>query len=297
MTTLLYYLLFAFTWLVSLIPFWLMYGISNVIYVITYYLVRYRKETVFSNLRNSFPEKSDPEIEKLAKAFYRHFCDFLLESLKCIRISVDDLDRRMKFLNPEVFTELARENKNFALVSAHYNNWEWLINLPLKMEHDFLVIYRPLKNKAVDKLSLYMRTRQNAILYPMESIYRQGLKRMTDNRLFSIWFIADQRPPRISRFWTRFLNQETPFFEGVEKISSKLGLAVVFLDTQKVRRGYYEITLKKIFDNTSQTQENEVMFACIREMENEILKRPEFWLWSHKRFKHTRPEQIKLIAS
>jgi KDO2-lipid IV(A) lauroyltransferase len=131
----------------------------------------------------------------------------------------------------------------------------------------------------------------------MEGIYRQGLKYRSDKRLFCIWFIADQRPPRISRFWTRFLNQETPFFEGVEKISVKLDLAIVFMDVRKVSRGHYEVMLKKIIDNAAVTRENEITLACIREMEEEILKRPEFWLWSHKRFKHTRPENLMLITS
>ena len=203
----------------------------------------------------------------------------------------------MKFLNPEIFRELEKENKNFALVSSHYNNWEWLINLPLKMANDLLVIYRPLKNKPFDRLSSYMRSRHHTIMIPMEGIYRQGLKYRADKRPFSIWFIADQRPPRISRFWTRFLNQETPFFEGVEKMSVKLELAVVFMDVQKVSRGHYEVNLKKIFDNAAVTSENEITLTCVKEMEDEIIKRPEFWLWSHKRFKHTRPENIKMITA
>lgn len=297
MNSAIYFLLFGFTWLVSLLPFWLAYRISDFLYLVTYYIARYRKKTVYSNLRSSFPEKSDKEIVHLAKAFYRHFCDLLIEAIRCIRISEKNLDNRMKFLNPEVFQELAANNQNFALVSAHYNNWEWLINLPLKMTHRFLVIYRPLKNKVVDRLSLYMRGRHKPVMIPMEAIYREGLKNRSENRLFSIWFLADQRPPRNSRFWTNFLNHETAFFEGVEKISRKLQLAIVFMDVQKVRRGYYEVTLKKLFDNAAETKENEVTLTCIREMEDEILKRPEFWLWSHKRFKHSRPENINLITS
>jgi KDO2-lipid IV(A) lauroyltransferase len=134
-------------------------------------------------------------------------------------------------------------------------------------------------------------------MVPMEGIFREAVKNRSEGRLFTIWFLADQRPPRNSKFWTRFLNHETAFFEGVEKLSRKLDLAVVFLDVQKVRRGYYEVTLKKLFDNAGQTKENEVTLACIREMEDEIRKKPEFWLWSHKRFKHTRPENINLIVS
>jgi KDO2-lipid IV(A) lauroyltransferase len=211
MTSLAYYLLFGFTWILSLLPFWLLYRIADLLYFIIFYIARYRKTTVFSNLRTSFPEKSDEEINNLAKAFYRHFCDFLVEMIKNIRISAEKLDKRMKFINPEVFEELAAQNRNFALVSAHYNNWEWLINLPLKMQHHFLVIYRPLKNKAFDSLSMYLRRRHKPIMIPMEAIFREGVKHRSAGELFSIWFLADQRPPKNSRFWTLFLNHETAF--------------------------------------------------------------------------------------
>jgi KDO2-lipid IV(A) lauroyltransferase len=297
MTSMLYYLLFGFTWIVSLIPFWLLYGISDILYLVIYYVVGYRKTTVFNNLRSSFPAKSEKEIIHLAKAFYRHFCDFLLETIKCIRIPADKLDKRMKFLNPEIFQELAARNQDFALVSSHYANWEWLMNVPIKMSHRCLIIYRPLKNKLVNRLSLYMRGRNKPLMVPMEGIYREGLKSRSENRLFSIWFLADQRPPKNSKWWTRFLNHETAFFEGVEKISRKLSLAVVYMEVHKVRRGYYEATLKKLFDDASDSAENAVTLACTRAIEEEILKEPEFWLWSHKRFKHSRPEHINLIIS
>jgi Kdo2-lipid IVA lauroyltransferase/acyltransferase len=297
MTSLQYYLLFAFTWMVALLPYWLLYRISDLLYLIAFYVIKYRKKTVFTNLRNSFPEKTEKDIEKLAKAFYRHFCDLLLESFKCIRISIHELDKRMKYLNSEVLQELKREGRNFALVSAHYNNWEWLSNIPNQSEHHYLVIYRPLKSKAFDRLILYMRKRNNPIMVPMEGVYREGLKHKNNQSPFGIWFLADQRPPRSSRFWTMFLNQETPFFEGVERISIKLDLTVVYMEVRKIRRGYYEVTFRKLFEHAASTGENEITLACVREMENEIRREPEYWLWSHKRFKHKRPENIKLITS
>jgi KDO2-lipid IV(A) lauroyltransferase len=297
MTSIPYYLSFAMIWLFSLIPYWLIYLISDGLYFIIYHIVRYRKSTVFRNLRTSFPEKTEVEITQLAKAFYHHFSDFLLEISKCIRISAGDLEKRMKYLNPEVFTRLAEEGKNIALVSAHYNNWEMMNNIPLIMEHECLIIYRPLKSQVADKISLFMRRRFGAVMTPMENIFRESLKYRSEGKLFSIWFLADQRPPRKTKFWTRFLNHDTAFFEGVEKMSKKLGMSVVFMDVQKVRRGYYEVNLEKLFDNASLTKENEVTLACVRRMEEVIIKKPEFWLWSHKRFKHTKPEEFNLITT
>lgn len=297
MNSIIYYLLFAFAWLVSLIPYWLLYRISDGLYYLIYYVVKYRKTTVLSNLRSSFPQKTDEEIHRIARAFYRHFSDFLLEAVKMISISPEKLNNRMKVKNPEVFRDLAEKNQNFALVTAHYNNWEMMINLPHYMVHRCMIIYRPLNNKVTDRLSLYMRGRFNNVMVPMENIFREGVKCRSEKRLFSIWFLADQRPPRNSRFWTNFLNHETAFFEGVEKISKKLDTAIVFMDIQKVGRGHYEARLEKLFDNTAETAENEVILTCVRKMEEEIVHRPEFWLWSHKRFKHIRPENTKLITA
>jgi KDO2-lipid IV(A) lauroyltransferase len=296
MSTILYYLLSFFTRILAFLPFTLLYLISDLLYLIIRYIAKYRINTVINNLRSSFPEKTDQEIHALTKAFYRHFSDFILESLKCISISAKQLDRRMKLINPEIFDDLRKTNTNFALVSAHYNNWEWGMSFPRYMIHDLLIIYRPLKSKPVDHLTHFMRSRFGAKMIAMEGVYREARKYQTMNLPFGVWFLADQRPPRNSRFWTTFLNHETAFFEGVEKMSKKLGLAVIFLDIRKVRRGHYEVHFKKLFDNASTTSENEVTLACVKEMEQEIMRKPEYWLWSHKRFKHSRPEEVKLIA-
>jgi len=234
---------------------------------------------------------------RLARAFYRHFSDFLVEIVKCISISRKNLEKRMKLVNPEIFEDLASDRKSIALVTGHYNNWEMMSVLPGYMSHKCMIIYRPLNNKLMNRISLYMRSRFGTVMVPMENVYREALKCRAENRLFSIWFLADQRPPRNSKFWTLFLNHETAFFEGVEKISRKLDLAVVFMDIKKVRRGFYEAHLEKLFDSTAHTLENEVLLTCIRKIEEEIMLKPEFWLWSHKRFKHTRPESVKLITA
>lgn len=297
MTRILYYLVFSLVWLISLIPYWVLYRISDVLYVVIYYIAGYRKSTVYKNIRTAFPEKSEQEVDLIVRKFYRHFSDFLVEISKTIRISRKVFDKRMKHVNPEIFQELASRNRNFALVSAHYNNWEMMINIPNKMPHDFLVIYRPLRSGLSDRLSKYMRSRCGAILHPMESIFREALKRKTENKMFGIWFLADQRPPRNSKFWTLFLNHEAAFFEGMEKISKKLDLAVVFMDIQKIKRGYYQVRYELLYESTENLPDNEIMLTCIKKMEEEIRQKPEFWLWSHKRFKHIRPDSAKLIAS
>jgi Kdo2-lipid IVA lauroyltransferase/acyltransferase len=297
MTSILYYPLFGLVWLISLIPFRVLYLFSDFLYLIMYYVFPYRKKVVFHNLRTSFPEKSDEEIARIAKAFYRHFSDFLLEIVKVISLSEKRLNKRVVWKNTELFEELAEKNKSIALVSPHYGNWEMQNNVPGKMKHHrCMIIYRPLKSTLTGRISAYTREKFGAIMIPMENIFREALKTKAEGKLFSIWFLADQRPPRNSRFWTVFLNHETAFFEGVEKMSRKLELAVVFMNIIKTGRGRYEVRLEKLYDNAAVTAENEVTLTCVRKIEEMIKKTPEYWLWSHKRFKHSRPEGINLVA-
>ncbi len=292
-----YYLVYVFTRLVSWLPFWLLYRISDVMFLICFYVVRYRRDTVFSNLGLAFPEKDEKEIRKLAMGFYRHFCDLLLESVKSLSMSPATFDRRFRFLNPGLLHELARENKSIALVSGHYGNWEWIVNLPQHTDHVPMAIYRPLQNRLIDRLVRHIRSRLGLIVVPMENIYRRAFQYRNNNQLFLAWFVADQRPPRSNTFWTVFLNQETSFFQGLEKMARKMDLAVVFLDIAKKKRGFYEASFKKLFDNAPDTVENQITLAYVKELENEIRRQPEYWLWSHRRFRNTRPENIKLITA
>jgi KDO2-lipid IV(A) lauroyltransferase len=295
MTSIGFYLLYAFAWTISLIPFWLLYRISDFLFIINYYLIGYRRKIVFKNLEKVFPEKSEPEIRKIARAFYRHFSDVIVEFIKCVSIPKRRLEKRIKFLNMELVHDLEKEHRDFALVMAHYNNWEWLVIFPALMRHKFVAIYRPLHNKSIDRLSRTIRSRFNPLLVPMESVYREAVNLRNQDKLFSLFFLADQRPPRTNKYWTHFLKQEVSFFEGVEKLSRKLQLAVIFCDMKKTGRGRYEATLTKLFDNAAETHENTVMQTCIQAMEKEILEAPQYWLWSHNRFKHSRPESFKII--
>lgn len=290
-----YYLIFALTWLFSVLPFKVLYLIADLLYVVIYCIAGYRKKTVLSNLGLAFPDHSEKEIQSVAKKFYRHFADFLVEYIKGISMPLKVHRERFNFLNPEIFRDFAEQGKNVALVSAHYNNWEWSGILTKIMPHEVLVIYRPLKNKVIDRLTKYIRSRHKTKLVPMEHVYRNALNNSRTGKLFMVWFLADQRPPRDNTFWTTFLNQEASFYQGAEKMARKLDMAVVFYDIQKRKRGFYDVTFKKLFDNGAETKENEITLACINEMEKEIMASPEFWLWSHKRFKHKRPDGIELI--
>jgi KDO2-lipid IV(A) lauroyltransferase len=290
-----YYVILSAIWCISKLPFFILYRISDLMFVMVFYFIHYRKKVVFRNLRYSFPEKTDAAIKLIAKKFYLHLCDFMIESFKPLTLSAKELMRRFHFTNPEVLYELNKDKRDFALVSGHYGNWEWNSILTLYAKRDALIIYRPLQNKTMDRLFIKIRSRcEGTRLTAMEHVFRTAVEYRNLKKPFLIYFIADQRPPRNNKFWTTFLHQPTSFFNGTEKLSRKLDLAVVFMHIEKTKRGFYNVTLKKMFDTTKDLPENAVTLAFVDELEKEIRQQPEFWLWSHKRWKH-KPDETTLI--
>ena len=291
-----YYILLSFVWLVSSLPFFILYRISDLMFVIGFYVIPYRKKVIYQNLRCSFPEKTDEEIDRLAKKFFRHFCDFLIESLKPFTLSTPELLRRFRLNNPEVMDELTRTGRNYAIVSGHYGNWELNTLLSVHAKRDAIIIYRPLQNIYTDKLIKKIRSRfEGTRLTAMEHVFRASLEYKAVKKPFLVYFIADQRPPGNNKFWTTFLNQPTSFYTGTEKLSKKLDLAVVFMHIDKVKRGFYTVTMRKLFDSVKDLPENAITLAFVDELEKEIQQRPELWLWSHKRWKHKPDENTVII--
>ena len=278
----------------GLLPLWLMYLFADVFYVISYHLIGYRKKIVLQNLQNSFPEKSKKEIGQISKAFYRHLADFTFETIKAFNISEETLKKRIRYKNPEVLNDLYNQGKSVALLSGHYGNWEWILALPKFIQHQLNAIYRPMQNKQFNDYMKKTRSRFGAFLMPAHIALRTTLELEKAGQLSATYYLTDQTALKDTHYWMMFLNQETAVFPGPEKIASRLKQAVVFMDIQKVRRGYYEVEFTKLFDDASQTKEFEVTKAHTKFLEDIIRKRPEFWLWSHKRWKHKRPENIPM---
>ncbi len=288
-----YRLVYAFLWLLTLPPLRFLYLISDVLFFINYYIIKYRKNVVFQNLKNAFPEKSDKEISNIAKSFYLHLSDFLIESVKSIHLSRKQVDKRMKFKNLGLFEELYKQDKDIALISGHYGNWEWSINLPEKIKHIPLIIYHPLKNAFSDELINGLRSKFGMHMVPMNQILREAIANMKMDKRIMIWYLGDQRPPRNSKFWIKFLNQDTAFYLGAEKMAVKFNQAVVFMDIQKVKRGYYEAEFKLLFRDGKETSEHEITLTQANLLENIIREKPDYWLWSHRRWKHKPPENVE----
>jgi len=284
----------SFLKLLGLTPFWLLYLCSDLIYFVCYHVIGYRKKTVIQNLKNSFPEKTDQKLKEITRQFYRHFADLVVETIKAFQISETELRKRFCYKNPEVLNELYAQGKSVALLSGHYGNWEWTIALPKIIRHQVNVIYRPIQDETFDQYMKQVRSRFGMTMMMARISGRTMLELEKSGQLSATYYLTDQTALKDTDYWMMFLNQETAVFPGAEIMATKSRQAVVFMDIQKVRRGYYEVEFTKLFDDASATKKYEVTKAHTRFLEEIIHKRPELWLWSHKRWKHTRPENIPL---
>lgn len=293
MNNILYYILYSWMYLHALLPFRVLYILSDILYVFVYKIASYRLKVVRQNLRASFPDKTEQERRSIEKEFYHHFCDYFVETLKLLHISDEEMQKRMQFENVELVKDLMRDNNNSALMFlGHYCNWEWVTSINLHFKRDGILlgeIYKPLKSKAVDDIFLKIRSRFGPLAIAKQDTLRVIIKLRREKKQTLIGFIADQSPSLVNiHYWTPFLNQDTPVFTGVERIAKQTGFSVVYLDLQKVKRGYYKGTVRLITDNPQAEPENDITERYIRAMEKTILRNPAYWLWTHKRWKRTR---------
>jgi len=285
MQKILTYIGLSFIYLISLLPHWILYGISDFFYFMVYHVFGYRKKVVNENLRNSFPEKSEKEIKDIERKFFRNLTDIMLETIKEFTISSKSIKKRFKFVNPEEFQKHYDNNKSVMMLMGHYTNWEYGVTAPLWVSQECWAVYGKLENPVMDKYLVRTREKFGFTLYPMEKTYDVMLEHKQGDKLYM--FMADQSPHHAKiKYWIPFLNQETPVHIGAEKLSKMLDLAVVFIDIQRVKRGYYEITAKTLFDNPKETAEHEITDKYFEILEGVIRKKPENWLWSHKRWKY-----------
>ncbi|MCK6616848.1 MAG: lysophospholipid acyltransferase family protein [Cyclobacteriaceae bacterium] len=275
-----------FLTLLSRLPFFILYGISDGLFYLGYYLFGYRKKLVLKNIRNSFPSKSDAELKLIAKQFYRYLCDYVVETLKLLTINNEELKSRMRFLNPELFTEHIRKNQSVILLSSHQFNWEWLLaagNLWLKAPIDF--VYQPIQTRFTDHLMLRCRTRFGGHPIKRNEVARELAKRK--NIVRGIAIVADQYPGRTQdkKYEALFLNQKTVFFTGSQQMATLTQYPVLYGAVKRIKRGHYTCTLVKIAEPPYGADSEVVLQNYIKEVERIINEDPAGWLWSHNRWK------------
>lgn len=289
----LYYLTYAVLWLFSLLPMWVHYLISDGIYVIVYHLVGYRKKLVRKNLSDSFPEKSEAEIIRIEKDFYRWFCDYFVETIKLLTISRQELRRRMVFKGAELVNKLTENGQSCAVYLGHYCNWEWITSLPLWVTPKAQCgqIYHVLENSEFDKLFLKLRQRMDAVCIPMAETLRKLAEYRQQRQPVVIGYISDQVPFWNNiHHWCPFLNHDTPVLTGTERLARSAGHAVFYIDVERPKRGYYVAEFKLIARDPKQTEDYQLTDAYFTLLEASIRRAPQFWLWTHNRWKRTHEE-------
>lgn len=293
MKAVIYYITLPFIYCLSLLPFPVLYGLSNIFFFLLYHVVGYRKALVLQNLRNSFPEKSEQDLLLLRKKFYKHLCDLFLETFKTLTISKSSMLKHCYFAPSAkaLLNQLAAENKSVILVMGHQGNWEWAGNtFSSEINSQLYVIYHPLANKYLDGLMYKMRTRFSTKLIAMRDTFKEMVAKRKEVNVTA--FIADQTPSPDNAHWMTFLNQDTPVFLGTERIAKKLNYPVVYAFVKKVKRGYYEINAELLIENPAQTEDGAITELHTKRLEQDIKAQPETWLWSHRRWKHKRPAHI-----
>ncbi len=276
--------------LISKVPFAALYFVSDAFYLLNRYVIRYRYDVVRSNLRNAFPERSEREIGTLTEQTFRNLADTLVETIKGIGISRDELERRMEITASSRVHELYDQGGPLLFLTAHYCNWEWLLLYScMYLPHPLMVAYQPFHNKRFDEFMLEARTRFGGKLVPATDLIRQIIKHRKTLRTLTL--LGDQSPSRNERkYWTTFLNQDTAFIDGTDSLAWLTKMPVIFVTTKRLKRGHYDVSLKVIAEPPYEKNVHTVVERYARELEAMIQADPAAWLWSHRRWKFRRSD-------
>ncbi len=269
----------------SRLPLWFLYGLSDGIGFLLYRVFKYRLQTVRLNLGNAFPEKNAVWLKQVEKQFYQWFCDQLVETVKTLDLTAEEINRRVVIENPELLHELHAKGKSIIFVGAHHGNWEWLHKaLTLHLRHLHLIIYKPLNNGSIDAIVKEMREKYGAMAIPMKQIFR-ALESQKQT-LTCTYVLGDQSPTAHNRFlWLPFMNQPTAIYTGAEELARKYEAAVVYGSMYIKSRGQYGVRLSLVAETPSHFEKGEITRLHARQFENQLKHQPAFWLWSHRRWK------------
>ncbi|MBP3512251.1 MAG: lysophospholipid acyltransferase family protein [Prevotella sp.] len=286
-----YHIIYSIWYVLSLLPMRVHYVFSDMLFFVVFHVLHYRRRTVWVNLVTSFPEKPEEELLDIERRFYRWFCDYIAETVKLLTISRSEIRRRMVFKNPEVIDRCVASGQSCAVYLGHYCNWELVTSLPLWVAGGAQCgqIYHPLENKLFDRLFLRLRERLGAVCIPMNETLRRIVEYGREGRPVVIGYISDQVPFWWNmHHWCDFLHHDTPVLSGTERIARKLDHAVFYLEVNRVARGRYEAEFRPITRAPREMAEYEITDIYFRMLEETIRRNPEYWLWTHKRWKRTR---------
>lgn len=280
-----------FLYLVSLLPFWFLYGVADVIFLFLYYIIRYRRDVVSTNLKNSFPERSEAERKQIERRYYRYMADLMMETIKMITVSEASLRKRMKPTNPELVNHYFEQGRSIIAAAGHYCNWEMAaLAFGLLTTEKRIIVYKPQTNEVFNDMFNRVRARFGAILVAMKQTLRTMIA-FKNELTFSV-LVSDQTPNMHEiNYFTNFLNQPTAVFLGIEKLAKMMDAAVLFYRIDRVKRGYYTYTLVPLIEKPKETTGHEITEAHVHYLEKMIQENPQYWLWSHRRWKY-KPEDF-----
>lgn len=283
-----YILTYSLVWLLHLLPERILYLLADLLYFLMYHVAGYRKQVVYDNLHKSFPHYNDKDIKRIARKFYHHLSDLFLETAVSNFYSEKKALKRISYKNPELINDLYPTGKQIIAVLGHYGNWEYLSTIGLICEYNFIGIYKPLRNKYFDRMVQKTRSAFGGKVVPMDKISRQLIGYKSRGEQVLTIFLGDQRPIfEQIHYWTKFLGQDTPVYLGSEKLAKKLDAAVVFIKIRKKSRGRYEVEFELITQNPRELEPYAITEAHVRILEDLIREEPQYWLWSHRRWKHS----------
>lgn len=292
-----YYTFKSLMYLLSIIPFWVYHIIAWFLSKLFYYTGLYRGKVVKANLLKAFPHKSEKERKEIAKKFYLHIADLLIESLKAFSFSEKDIQKRYRFIFNEDVQRLCNEKRNLAVILHHYNNWEWaalgIKFLTPKNNPKMLIMYKKLTSEVAERIIKESRSRFSGIhLFPKENVMKEVIAHKDTH--YGLGFAADQAPSNgYNSYWMQFLGIETGVFFGVEKFSQKNDLAVVYCHVKKTKRSHYEIHMEIITEKPNETEIGFITEKHMRLLEADIIEQPQYWLWTHKRWKRSKPADFE----
>jgi Kdo2-lipid IVA lauroyltransferase/acyltransferase len=287
MNFIIYILVYPIIWFISILPFKILYFISDIIYLLVYYVIGYRKKVVFDNLKLSFPEKSEKEIKQICKKFYSHFVDIFMEMVKSFTISKNSLDKHYKYTNIDFLNELYKDGKSVILTGAHYANWEWILGLDPSVGYKTYGAFTKLNNPYFNAKILKSRARFGVNLVPTSKTISE-IDYNQKNKVQSMYGLLSDQSPQLKKtfYWSHFLGVKVPIHTGAEMLAKKYDMNIVLFETKKIKRGYYKTTFSLITDNASEYPNYELTDIFLEKIEKLIRKQPEYYFWTHKRFKH-----------
>jgi len=295
MKRLLYHILYAVSYAISLLPLWFLYGVSDCFFVLVYHLIGYRRKLVHRQLTSSFPEKGEAEIKQIERQFYHWLCDYFVETIKLLSISNETLLKHIEYRGVEELEKAFDNGQNCAAILGHYCNWEWLSAVGLAFQRYpnavMGLIYHPLYNDAFNQLFIDLRSAHGGLCVPKQDILRHLITLKREQRRSLFGYISDQSPKwENMHLWVDFLNHDTPVFTGAERIMQKMNDAVFFVDMQRPYRGKYICTFRLISNEAAKEEEFAITRRFYQMLEENIRRQPPFYLWTHNRWKRGREE-------